>query len=61
MHQVYPHGLVQGNLEFALQGLFEADALLLVSTVAWLKTKWEAELVRWQSCRLEDGKPCSGG
>ena len=54
--ELYLHGLVQGDCDLALGGLFGADAPLSSSTIARLKTHWQAEFVNWQSRSLEDLK-----
>src|SRR5690606_23860180 len=52
--ELYLHGLAQGDFDLALGGLLGADAPLSSSTIARLKTHWQAELVHWQSRSLKD-------
>lgn len=52
--ELYLHGLAQGDFDLALGGLLGADAPLSSSTIARLKTHWQAEFVNWQSRSLED-------
>ncbi len=51
--ELYLHGLAQGDFELALRGLLGDEAPLSSSTVARLKEKWQAELARGQSRRLD--------
>ena len=48
------HGLSEGDFDLALRGLLGEDAPLSASTVARLKTKWQAELAAWNARRLDD-------
>jgi len=51
--ELYLHGLAEGDFDLALRGLLGDDAALSASTVARLKSKWQAELAAWQSRSLE--------
>jgi len=51
--ELYLHGLAEGDFDLALRGLLGEDATLSASTVARLKSKWQAELAAWQSRSLE--------
>ncbi len=46
--ELYLHGLSLGDFELALRGLLGDDAPLSASTIARLKTKWQAEYEQWR-------------
>ena len=52
--ELYLHGLAEGDFDLALRGLLGDDAALSASTVARLKTKWQAELAAWNARRLDE-------
>lgn len=52
--ELYLHGLSEGDFDLALRGLLGDEAPLSASTVARLKTKWQAELAVWSARRLDD-------
>jgi transposase-like protein len=52
--ELYLHGLAEGDFDLALRGLLGEDAPLSASTVARLKTKWQAEMAAWNARRLDD-------
>ena len=52
--ELYLHGLAEGDFDLALRGLLGEDAPLSASTVARLKTKWQAEMAVWNARRLDD-------
>ncbi|MFX6461555.1 transposase, partial [Acinetobacter baumannii] len=54
MPELYLHGLVEGDFDLALRGLLGEEAPLSASTVARLKTKWQAEWEAWRTPRLDD-------
>ena len=52
--ELYLHGLAEGDFDLALRGLLGEDAPLSASTVARLKTKWQAEIAAWSARRLDE-------
>jgi putative transposase len=52
--ELYLHGLAEGDFDLALRGLLGEDAPLSASTVARLKSKWQAEMAAWNARRLDD-------
>ena len=52
--ELYLHGLAEGDFDLALRGLLGDEAPLSASTVARLKTKWQAELAAWSTRRLDE-------
>jgi len=52
--ELYLHGLAEGDFDLALRGLLGEQAPLSASTVARLKTKWQAEMAAWNARRLDD-------
>jgi transposase-like protein len=52
--ELYLHGLAEGDFDLALRGLLGEEAPLSASTVARLKTKWQAEMAEWNSRRLDE-------
>jgi transposase-like protein len=54
MPELYLHGLAEGDFDLALRGLLGEEAPLSASTVARLKTKWQAEMAAWNARRLDD-------
>jgi len=52
--ELYLHGLAEGDFDLALRGLLGEEAPLSASTVARLKTKWQAELAEWNQRRLDE-------
>ena len=52
--ELYLHGLAEGDFDLALRGLLGEEAPLSASTVARLKTKWQAEMAEWSLRRLDD-------
>jgi len=52
--ELYLHGLAEGDFDLALRGLLGEEAPLSASTVARLKTKWQAEMAAWNARRLDD-------
>jgi putative transposase len=52
--QLYLHGLAEGDFDLALRGLLGEDAPLSASTIARLKTKWQADLATWNARPLDD-------
>ena len=50
--ELYLHGLAEGDFDLALRGLLGEDAPLSASTVARLKSKWQAELAAWNQRSL---------
>jgi putative transposase len=55
--ELYLHGLAPGDFELALRGLLGAGAPLSASSVARLKTSWQAEYESWKRRRLDDLEP----
>jgi putative transposase len=51
--ELYLHGLAEGDFDLALRGLLGEEAPLSASTVARLKSKWQAEMAAWNQRRLE--------
>jgi len=47
--ELYLHGLAEGDFDLALRGLLGEEAALSASTVARLKSKWQAELSAWKT------------
>jgi transposase-like protein len=45
--ELYLHGLAEGDMDLALQGLLGDEAPVSASTVARLKKKWQAEFDEW--------------
>jgi putative transposase len=54
--ELYLHGLSQGDFELALRGLLGDGAPLSASSVARLKTKWQAEYEAWRSQPLTESR-----
>jgi transposase-like protein len=52
--ELYLHGLAEGDFDLALRGLLGEEAPLSASTVARLKTKWQAEMAEWSARRLDE-------
>jgi len=52
--ELYLHGLAEGDFDLALRGLLGEEAPLSASTVARLKTKWQAETAAWNARPLDD-------
>lgn len=52
--ELYLHGLAEGDFELALGGLLGDEAPISASTVARLKTRWQAELNQWRTRPLEE-------
>lgn len=52
--ELYLHGLAEGDFDLALRGLLGEEAPVSASTVARLKTKWQAETAAWNARRLDD-------
>ena len=52
--ELYLHGLAEGDFDLALRGLLGEDAPLSASTVARLKTAWQAEWASWRERRLDE-------
>ena len=52
--ELYLHGLAEGDFDLALRGLLGEEAPISASTVARLKTKWQAEMAAWNARRLDD-------
>lgn len=52
--ELYLHGLAEGDFDLALRGLLGDEAALSASTIARLKTKWQAEFDAWCSRSLSD-------
>ena len=52
--ELYLHGLAEGDFDLALRGLLGEEAALSASTVARLKTKWQAELSSWNTRPLDE-------
>lgn len=53
---LYLHGLAEGDFELALRGLLGEEAPISASTVARLKTRWQAELNQWRTRPLDEGE-----
>lgn len=51
--ELYLHGLAEGDFDLALRGLLGEEAPLSASTVARLKSKWEAEWEAWRKQPLD--------
>ena len=51
--ELYLHGLAEGDFDLALRGLLGEEAPLSASTVARLKTKWQAEWEAWRQQPLD--------
>jgi putative transposase len=58
---LYLHGLAEGDFDLALRGLLGEDAPLSASSVARLKTSWQAEYDDWKTRSLADLDPCICG
>jgi putative transposase len=54
---LYLHGLAEGDFDLALRGLLGEDAPLSASSVARLKTSWQAEYDDWKTRSLADLEP----
>lgn len=52
--ELYLHGLAEGDFDLALRGLLGDKAPVSASTVARLKTRWQAELAAWNQRRLDE-------
>lgn len=52
--QLYLHGLAQGDFDLALRGLLGEDAALSASTIARLKSAWQADYNAWRERSLAD-------
>jgi len=52
--ELYLHGLAEGDFDLALRGLLGEEAALSASTVARLKSKWQAELSAWKTRPLDE-------
>lgn len=52
--ELYLHGLAEGDFELALRGLLGDEAPISASTVARLKTRWQAELNQWRTRPLDE-------
>lgn len=52
--ELYLHGLAEGDFDLALRGLLGEGAPLSASSVARLKSKWQAEYEAWTSRPLDD-------
>ena len=52
--ELYLHGLAEGDFDLALRGLLGEEAPLSASTVARLKSKWQAEMAAWNQRRLDE-------
>ena len=52
--QLYLHGLALGDFDLALRGLLGEGAPVSAGTVARLKEKWQAELMKWKKRSLAD-------
>ena len=52
--ELYLHGLAEGDFDLALRGLLGEDAPLSASTVARLKTSWQAQFAAWNARRLDE-------
>jgi putative transposase len=55
--ELYLHGLALGDFELALRGLLGEGAPLSASTVARLKTKWQADYEAWCGQPLDELEP----
>jgi len=52
--QLYLHGLSEGDFDLALRGLLGEEAPLSASSIARLKTVWQAEYEAWKQRPLQD-------
>ena len=52
--ELYLHGLAEGDFDLALRGLLGDDAPLSASTVARLKTSWQAQFAAWNARPLDE-------
>ena len=52
--ELYLHGLAEGDLDLALRGLLGEEAPLSATTVARLKSKWQAEFEVWSARTLSE-------
>ena len=52
--ELYLHGLAEGDFDLALRGLLGEAAPLSPSSIARLKTGWQAEYAAWRSRPLHD-------
>ena len=52
--ELYLHGLAEGDLNLALRGLLGEEAPLSATTVARLKSKWQAEFEVWSARTLSE-------
>jgi len=52
--QLYLHGLSEGDFDLALRGLLGEEAPLSPSSIARLKTVWQAEYEAWKQRPLHD-------
>lgn len=55
--ELYLHGLAERDFDLALRGFLGEGAPLSASSIARLKTAWEAEYDRWRSASLADLEP----
>jgi len=54
---LYLHGLAEGDFDLALRGLLGDGAPLSASSIARLKTSWQAEYDEWRTRSLADLEP----
>ena len=54
---LYLHGLAEGDFDLALRGLLGDGAPLSASSIARLKTSWQAEYEEWRTRSLADLEP----
>lgn len=52
--ELYLHGLAEGDMDLALRGLLGDEAPISASTVARLKTGWQAEYDEWSRRELSE-------
>lgn len=52
--ELYLHGLAEGDFDLALRGLLGEDAALSATTIARLKTSWQADYDSWCQRSLQD-------
>lgn len=55
--QLYLHGLAEGDFDLALRAFLGDEAPLSATTMARLKSKWQAERAAWDARRLENLEP----